>query len=446
MSVRVPKIHRGRLMAVTACFLILLCEGFDLAMFGSIVPSLRSYSAWDLSPEMIGYMGSASVLGMLCGAAVAAWLADRVGRRPVMVGAVVVFSVAMGSGAIAPGPEVFLLLRFFVGLGAGAVMPTAAATLIDSAPADRRNRFSSMGFVGVGLGGVLAGLLSLWLVPAYGFRAMCAVGLLPLLMTPYLLKAVPESTAFLLARGCREEAAHVAADLGLGLEAPAAAASPDRPAPQPAEGKRLGLVFGEGRSIGTVLFWGATLFCLLVTFGVSAWLPDLLHGAGYSLSVSLGSLVALKAGAVGVLGAGWLADKFGQKRVVLCTYLCTVVSLASLSLAPPPLVAYALIALLGLGTTGLQTLINAYVGSYYPARARATGLGLNLSIGRVGGIVGPSYLGFLVSAGLGLDSKFYALAIPALIGACLIALVPRPRQGTSDRAAEPADTSVGTAT
>ncbi|MDQ8705424.1 MFS transporter [Streptomyces sp. LHD-70] len=432
-------------MAVTACFLILLCEGFDLAMFGSIVPSLRSYGAWDLSAEMIGYMGSASVLGMLCGAAVAAWLADRVGRRPVMVGAVIVFSLAMGGGAIAPGPEVFLLLRFFVGLGAGAVMPTAAAALIDSAPADRRNQFSAMGFVGVGLGGVLAGLLSLWLVPAYGFRAMCAVGLLPLLMTPYLFKAVPESTAFLQARGRRGEAARVAADLGFELD-PHAATSPDRPAQRPGEGKRLSLVFGQGRGLGTVLFWGATLFCLLVTFGVSAWLPDLLHGAGYSLSVSLGSLVALKAGAVGVLGAGWLADKFGQKRVVLCTYLCTAVSLAALSLAPPPPVTYALIALLGLGTTGLQTLINAYVGSYYPERARATGLGLNLSIGRIGGIVGPSYLGFLVSAGFGLDSKFYALAIPALVGACLIALVPRPRPMASGHAAEPADTPVGTGT
>jgi MFS transporter, AAHS family, benzoate transport protein len=187
-----------------------------------------------------------------------------------------------------------------------------------------------------------------------------------------------------------------------------------------------------------VLFWGATLFCLLVTFGVSSWLPDLLVGAGYSLSVSLGSLVALKAGTVGVLVAGWLADKFGQKRVVVCTYLCSAISLAALSLSPPPAVAYALIAVLGLGTTGLQTLINAYVGSYYPARIRATGLGLNLSVGRIGGIVGPTYLGFLVASGLGFDGKFYALAVPALVGACLVAAVPH--RGWTARAAAPEDT------
>jgi AAHS family benzoate transporter-like MFS transporter len=82
MAARVSKTSRGRLHVVVACFLILLCEGYDLAMFGSIVPSLRTYAAWNLSAETIGYMGSASVLGMLCGAALAAWLADRVGRRP----------------------------------------------------------------------------------------------------------------------------------------------------------------------------------------------------------------------------------------------------------------------------------------------------------------------------------------------------------------------------
>ncbi|NEB03498.1 MFS transporter [Streptomyces sp. SID13726] len=427
---------RGRLHVVAACFLILLCEGYDLAMFGSIVPSLRSYGAWHLSAETIGLMGSASVLGMLCGAAGAAWLADRFGRRPLMIGAVVLFSLAMGAGAVAPSAAIFLVLRFLVGLGAGAVMPTAAATLLDVAPAGKGSRFSAMGFVGVGLGGVVAGLLSLWLVPSYGFRAMCAAGLAPLLLIPYLLRVVPESIPFLLARGRAEEAASVAARLGVDL-AEQEREEERRDAVRPASRGRLGEVFGEGRAVGTVIFWGATLFCLLVTFGVSAWLPDLLLGAGYSMSVSLGSLVALKAGAVGVLAAGWLADRFGQKRVVLCTYLCSAFSLAALSLSPPPVVAYALIALLGLGTTGLQTLINAYVGSYYPTRIRATGLGLNLSIGRIGGIVGPTYLGFLVASGLGFGGKFYALAVPALVGACLIAAVPRPRP--APRVVAPAD-------
>ncbi|MFD7818360.1 MFS transporter [Streptomyces sp. NPDC059785] len=184
------------------------------------------------------------------------------------------------------------------------------------------------------------------------------------------------------------------------------------------------------------MFRGATLCCLLVTFGVSAWLPDLLHGAGYSLSVSLGSLIALKAGAVCVLVAGWLADKFGRKRVVVCTGPASALSLTGLSVAPPPVLVYALIAVVGLGTVGLRTLSNAYVSSYYPARARATGLGLNLSVGRIGGIVGPTYPGFMVASGLGLGGKFYALAVPALIGAGLLAAILASRGATKGRRPE----------
>lgn len=418
----------GSRAVIGICFAILMCEGFDLAMFGSIVPSLRDYADWSLSPAMIGYMGSATVLGMLFGALSAAGFADRVGRRPVVIAAVTVFSAAMGICAIAPSPEIFLAARFVVGLGAGAVMPTIAATLIEFSPADKRSTTTALGFIGVGVGGVLAGALSLWLVPAYGFRAMCVVGFLPLvLIVPFMVKYLPESVAILHAKGRHTEAEAVAARHGLPLQPVRAEVAPADVSGDPASSEnRLKAVFGEGRGMGSVLFWAGTFFCLLLTFGVSAWLPDLLEGAGYSLSVALGSLIALKAGSVvGVLAAAWLADRFGQKKVVVGTYLAGAASLAVLASQPPVWIAYALIAVLGLGTTGLQILLNAYVGTYYPARVRATGLGLNLSIGRVGGIVGPTYLGFLVAAGLGFDAKFYALAAPALVGAFFIACIPK---------------------
>lgn len=447
MSTEIRASSRGGSWSVIAlCFAILIAEGYDLAMFGSVVPSLRDYEAWSLTPSAIGYMGSASVIGMLCGALGAAGLADRIGRRPVIIAAVSLFSVAMGLSALAPNPEVFLALRFFIGLGAGAVMPTVAATLLEFAPADRRNRNTALGFIGVGVGGMLAGALAIWLVPAYGFRAMCLVGALPLvLVVPWLVRYLPESVTILAAKGRVEEAESVAQRYGLPM--PAQPTASDGHSGHQIERNRFAVVFSDGRALGTVLFWIATFFCLLVTFGVSTWLPDLMRSAGYGLSASLGFLIALKGGAVvGVLAAAQLADKFGQKLVVTVTFLSAGAALAALTTTPPVVVAYLLVGVVGLGTTGLQTLINAFVGTYYPAEVRATGLGLNLSVGRIGGIIGPMYLGWLVAAGLGYEAKFYALAVPALIGGVIISLVPKSAAPAPVPAATPATAAAVDAT
>lgn len=403
---------------VAVCCAVLLVEGFDLAMFGSIVPSLREYEPWGVDASMIGFMGSAAVFGMLIGALSAAALVDRIGRRPVVIAAVVLFSASMGLSALAPDPTVFLGLRLLIGIGAGAVMPTVAATLIEFAPAGRRSRNTALGFVGVGIGGMISAALAVWLVPAYGFRAMCLVGALPLIVTvPLLIRWFPESPSVLDSRGRTDDASTTRRRYGL--------AAPEPRLDSDAARARLSVVFGDGRARGTVLFWTATFCCLLVTFGVSTWLPDLMRSGGYGLTGALWFLVALKGGSVvGVLIAADLADRFGQKPVVAVTSFCSALALVALTFSPPVALAYVLVAVVGLGTTGLQILINAFVGTYYPAHVRGTGLGLNLSIGRIGGILGPVYLGWLVALGIGFDAKFYALALPALASAVLLALVP----------------------
>lgn len=414
----------GSRSVVAVCCLILALEGFDLTMFGSIVPSLLDYEPWALTPDAIGRISSFGVLGMLVGALAAAGLADRIGRRPVVIAAVTLFSVCMGLSAITPSVEVFTVLRLVVGIGAGAVMPTVAATLVEYAPHGRIHQTTALGFVGVAVGGVIAGISSLWLIPSFGFHSMFVAGFVPMIvLVPMMLKYLPESIAYLSARGRDREARALAVRYGVTLAAPTPAAA--NSAPSPSKGL-LALVFGEGRAVGTVLFWVGTFFCLLVTFGVGTWLPQLMKSAGYSSSSSLVFLAILNVGAiVGVLAASRLADRIGSKPVTVAAFVAAAAALTALSFTPPVAVAYVMVAIVGLGTTGTQILLNSYVGSYYPAEVRATGIGLNLSIGRIGGVLGPAYLGMLVGAGIGLDAKFYALAVPALLGGLAIVLVPR---------------------
>lgn len=409
-------------------------------MYGTVVPSLLTYEPWALSAAEVGVLGSLSGIGMLIGALAAAATGDRWGRRLTIIVSVSVFSLAMGGCAMAPSPEVFGVFRFLVGLGAGALMPTAVAILIEFSTKGRRTWNAALGFAGVSVGGMLAGLLGIILVPAFGFRAMFLVGLIPLfLVLPLMVRYLPESPAFLLARGRRSEAEEVARHHHVDLVV--------RDATSVEHAGEHGLValFQQKRATATLLFWTSTFFCLLVLFGVASWLPALMVKAGYGLTSSLSFILILNAGAlVGVLAASRLADRWGNKPVTVLSFGAAAVALALLSTAPPTWVVYLLVAVAGLGTTGTQILLNTFVAVYYPPGIRTTGLGMSLGVGRIGAIVGPTFGGLLAGAQLSLGWQFYAFAIPAAAGGIAAALVPsrgsaRPANHSTEKLLGPAD-------
>ncbi|GGR44441.1 AAHS family benzoate transporter-like MFS transporter [Nocardioides luteus] len=413
-------------------FAALTLEGYDLIVYGTVVPSLLSYQAWDLTPEQTGFFGSIAVLGMLLGALGSGVLTDRIGRRRAMVLSVTVFSVAMGLCAVATHPAQFGFFRLLVGLGAGGLMPTVVALVVEYSPNHRRSLNTAIAFAGVGIGGALAGLLAIVLVPAYGFRVMFAVGLVPLLVVlPLLLRHLPESVDYLRARGREEEARAVVTrhglevDLDIGLDA---RLEPTADVVAPGWGSQLRTIFGRRLLATTLLFWVATFLCLLVLFGANAWLPALMVRAGYGLESALSFLLVLNLGAVfGTLAASPLADRFGSKPIVAAAFTTAAVSLSLLAVHPPTAVVYVLVALAGVGTTGTQILVNTYVGSSYPTESRATALGLSLGVGRLGGVLGPTYGGYLLATGLPVSGQFYAYAVPALIGCVVILAIPRTR-------------------
>ncbi len=429
-SIATSSFTRQSRIVIALCFLVLVLENYDLSMFGGIVPALLDYEPWALTPNEVSSMASLGVAGMLVGALSTAALADRFGRRKILIGAIATFSVAIGLSAAASTLELFGLMRFAVGIGAGALTPTATTMLVEIAPPGRRNLATALGFAGLGVGGITAGLLAAWLVPHFGFRSMCVTGFLPaLVVLPLALRFLPESPAF---------AAPHSEPLAPGVIAPETVSSLAA-----SLGARIRAVFGAGRAAGTVLFWMTTFCCMLVGFGASTWLPALLHSAAYGIGSSLLVLSALNIGTVaGPLALSPLADRFGPKPVVAGAFCAAALAVFALCAQPPIAVVYVLAGLIGVGSTGNQTMINSYVGFYYPAPVRATGLGLSMGIGRFGGVVGPLYLSMLITAGLGFNGKFLALAAPTLFAVVLVALIPaQPNQkSTSSSAPRPTAT------
>lgn len=411
---------RSELLVLGLCFAVIVFDGYDLIVYGAAVPALLQYEPWGLTPTEAGVIGSYALVGMLIGALVAGALTDVVGRRKVLLVSVSWFSIAMACCALAPTSELFGLFRLLGGLGLGGVMPTAIALTAEYSAAHRRSTNNALMFSGYPVGGILAAVLALAIMPDFGFRAMFWIGALPLVtVVPLLWRFLPESVSYLVAKGRLEEAEKVAAGLGMRLSD-----VPESPSKRAAKSS-IAALFSRRHLVPAALFALTSFFGLLLVYGLNTWLPQIMKSAGYPLSSSLLFLVVMNVGAaVGSILVAPIGDRFGMKPVTIFAFLAAAVSIFLLSTPSAAPVMYALVAVAGFGTIGTQILVNAYVAMHFPPEVRATALGWTLGIGRLGAIVGPTFGGVLLASGLGTEWNFYAFAIPAAIGALIVVALP----------------------
>jgi MFS transporter, AAHS family, benzoate transport protein len=414
---------------VALCTAVMVFEGYDLFSYGAVVPSLLAHPQWHLTPAQAGHIGSAGVFGMLVGAIIVGLLVDGVGRKAMLVGSVTAFSLGMGLCSLAPNPDTLLLFRVIVGIGSGGFLPTAVAYVVECSPFDRRAFNLSIVGSGVAAGGVAAAVLGTRLIPAYGFRSMFLVGVLPLLFVPALARWLPESVSHLVARGRIQEAeAQIRRHRLPMLVDPLATqpASTDEAVCSTSFAASLGRLFSGRELSTTIVFWLGTAMCMMLIFGTNTWLPTIMLRAGYGITSSLAFLATLNAGVIlGSLIASRVADRRGPRTTIVVGFVSCTVALLVLASKPSTPIAYLLIAVVGFGAGGTQNIVNAYIGTHYQPGLRGTGVGLALGFGRIGGVVGPTYAGWLIGRGADSAESFYAFAVPALLAATLFACGPR---------------------
>lgn len=422
---QVTQKKRSSLVVVALCFAVIVLDGYDLMVYGAIAPALLDYSAWDLTSSQVGLIGSYTTFGMLVGALSVGALSDRIGRRRVFLACTIWFSIATAITAMAPTPEVFGLFRFLAGVGLGGVMPTAIALTVEYAPPGRKQFYNAMMFVGYSVGGVLASLVALALLSASGFRTLLWVGAAPaLILLPLIYFYLPESMSYLTRRGRTEQAQRLASDFGLVQE---------KPASTPASEQQKSGAFRHllrRKSVGPlVLFSIASFAGLMLVYGLNTWLPEIMRSAGYPLGSSLSFLLVLNLGAVvGTVTAAALADKIGSKIAVSLAFVAAIVTLVSLSFQPQAALLYLFIAVAGLGSIGTQILVNGYAAEYFPGWTRGTAVGITLGVGRVGAVVAPAMVGFILDSELGFGWNFYVFAIAAALGLVMVLLIPTHRR------------------
>jgi AAHS family benzoate transporter-like MFS transporter len=399
--------------------LLMLFDGFDLTIYGAVVPTLME--EWGISAVQAGMYGSYALFGMMFGALIFGTLADKLGRKKIILICVSIFSLFMLLAGLATSPEMFGVFRFITGLGLGGMMPNVIGLISEYSPDGMRSRLIATIMAGYSIGGVVAAFLSMILISNFGWESVFFFGALPILFLPFLIKSLPDSVGILVAKNDHKgiqkilvkinEAYTPSEDETFVLNKAKEDSSPVKN------------LFTEKRALLTVMIWLTYFMSLLMIYGLNTWLPKFMNAAGYPLGSSLSFLLALNVGAtVGAILMGWVADRWGVGRALILFFVIAAISITSLGFATNMILLYVMVAIAGAATVGTQNLTHSYTSQFYPITMRSTALGWALAVGRIGGILGPTIGGILLASNLTLQLNFLIFAIPGIIAALAVFL------------------------
>ncbi|MGZ9815866.1 MFS transporter [Peribacillus simplex] len=407
------RIHSFHIWLVFWLFLVILFDGYDVVIYGAVVPSL--IKEWGISDVTAGAIGSYTVMGTAAGAIVFGLLADKLGRKKIILLTIFLFSFFTMLSGFANGPTMFIIFRVIAGIGLGGVMPNVIALTTEFAPKHIRSALVSFVFCGYSVGAIAAALTSRSLLPTAGWEPVFWLAGIPLLFFPFLIKIIPESVSFLIQTGKVEEAKKVLAkiDPTINVKEAIELKKPDERAP----GSPVIKLFEKKRALSTVMFWISCFSAFILIYSMNTWLPRLMMQAGYDLKSSLTFIAVMQIGAiVGTIVFGRLVDKLGFKKVLVPLFFCGAIALSLIGFTNSPFIAYALISVIGAASVGVQNMSNAFVSQYYPTEMRSTALGSTMAFGRMGGIVAPTFVGILLTMNLQPQYNFAAIASAAVLG------------------------------
>ncbi|MEW2508181.1 MFS transporter [Amycolatopsis sp. NPDC047767] len=389
-----------------------LFDGYD-----TFIPSYMIHfvvKPWHLSGGATGFLVSSALIGFAVGSLVHGVVADRIGRRPTLIAGLLIAGVfSVLTGLVGTTFPAFVTLRAVTGLGLGVLLPLGTAYVNEYLPERVHNRLTVLGGTGFALGGVLAAVLGVALTEGGHWESLFYVGGAAAVLGVIYLAVFPESVEFLVAKGKQEQAVRLLSRLRperaqsyreLGL-------SVDR---QPRDWR---LVLAPRFRTRTVALWVSSFLLLFGVYGLSTWTPQLMIARGETFATGYAFGAVLQGmSIVGALLGGLVADRYLGARRSLMLW-CGLGAVATLVVAAGGSTAVNIVAIgfAGLFIIGGQFLLNNICAATYPVQARATGEGAMLGVGRVGGILGPSIGGALLSAFGGSAVLFVAVAVAAVL-------------------------------
>lgn len=431
-DIRRSRMTRFQVVAVTVALVMILLDGFDVAAMAYAAPSLSAQ--WGTEPVMLGYLLSASLFGMAAGSIFITPIADLIGRRWLAVGSMFVIAVGMGLSALATDEIMLLLFRLLTGLGVGGMMANLNVFVSEYASDARRGSIIGIYAAGYPIGATIGGVVAEPLISEFGWQALfLAGGVLSALMFVIALLFLPESLDFLFARqprGALDKANRILAR----MNRPPLTALPELPKTVESRSGVAEIFHGTVR-FRTFMLWIGYACLVAAYYFANTWTPQIIAGASgdEGLGIRTGTLANL-GGIIGCFIFSALAIRFKSNRLLFGALAgaagAYVLFGVVFSVIP---VAMGTAVLLGILTTAGIAGFYAVAPGVYTTRARATGIGWMIGIGRLVSIVAPILVGYLIDDGWDPATIFYLFAVPLLASAaCVAALsVSLRRQGAA---------------
>lgn len=411
LRAEIERLPFGRLHAGVAVVLALatLFDGYDVFVPAYVIP--YAGRAWHLLPSEAGLLVSSGLVGFMIGALLNGAFADRIGRKPVLAAALLLAAFGNLANAIwADSYARFLAVRLVTGVGLGMILPLAVTLVNELAPRRIANVLLGWVMAGWSIGGVAAALAGIALAPSYGWHALFAVGGLAAPLAAVVLALLPESPRFLAIHGRQDEARAVLARLA--SASPAHYAGVELAAQEATEhaGSFAQLLAPDVRR-RTLVVWLCSGLSLFSIFGLSSWTPEIMieRGAPIRTGFALGAVLQFAA-VLGGLGCGWAADRAGRDRTLIASWGLSAAAVIALALIARPGADLVALGLAGFFIMGAQPVLNNLTAALYETRIRSSGVGAQLGVGRLGGILGPYIGGWLQQLFPGSAALFLVMA------------------------------------
>ncbi|WP_176955634.1 MFS transporter [Sinosporangium album] len=402
-------------------FIAILFDGYDTVIPAYVIHFVAE--PWGLTTVQSGLLVSSGLMGFLVGSLFHGVLADRMGRRPVLIAGLLITGIfTLLTALLANSFESFITLRILTGLGLGIIMPLGTIYVNEFAPGKVRNRLAVLAAMGFPLGGVAASLIGLTLTPSFGWQILFWIGSGALIVGAVYIAVFPESVEFLVANGRQREAARLLARIRP-ERADVYARATLVAAARTGSGKDWLIPLKATFLRRSLALWGASFFLLLGIYALTGWLPTLMieRGEGFTLGFAFGAIFPGVSAIGGLVGAYVADGRVGTRRGLMLWCAFGAVSALVLALINTRVTNIIAVAGAGFFIIGGQFILNNLCAAIYPMQARGTAQGYMLGIGRAGGILGPLAAGWVLGVAGGTEAVFVMVTIAAVLaGLCAI--------------------------
>ena len=374
---------------ILICFLMNMLDGMDVMVVSYAAPNISKN--WLVSPQSLGVVFSAGLLGMSIGAIFLAPQADKIGRKMMIIICNILMSLSVFFTSWADSVELLTVFRIISGIGIGGMLASTATLTAENAPKESKDFWVSFVMSGYPIGAVLSGLAAAYVIPQYGWQSMFKIaGIISFVTLPIIYLFLKESPEYLQ------------------------------------ESKKtypvsMAVLITDKYQKSTIGLWVAIFMAFATLYFLTTWIPKLASATGLSVELSIYAGTVFNLGAFcGIVSQGYFSSKFGLTKTISVYLIFTAILMLIFGYFHGSILVLILFGLIGFGIQGGFVGMYSLAARLYPTEIRATGVGGAVGVGRIGAIVGPLLGGILIGAGLSMTINFMIFAIPTIIAGWVI--------------------------